>query len=91
MADSQPAAAAGDKEIQIPEWDAHQKRDSNGAANARPRKPVLAGFRSKLDSAMPSHRRYLGLSRKIFLLALLALVVILIALIVGLAVGLSSK
>jgi len=86
-------ANAGDsKEIQIPEWDnnaVNQSKDGNGAATT-PQRAFRQGFSSRLDSVMPPHKRYLGLSRKIFLMALLAVLLALLALIIGLAVGLTE-
>lgn len=45
----------------------------------------------RFDRILPPHRRYLGRSRRTFLIALLIALVCLLALIIGLAVGLSKK
>jgi hypothetical protein len=45
----------------------------------------------RFDRILPPHRRYLGLSRRTVLIALLVAFVCLLALIIGLAVGLSKK
>ena len=73
------------KEIQIPEWE-----HAGAATDARqPSGAMRAGLGAKLDSVLPSHKRYLGMRRKVFLLALLAALALL-ALIIGLAVGLTQ-
>lgn len=76
-----------DKEVEVPEWE-----HTNGSNGARPvthsAKPSL---KEKFDTAMPPHKKYLGMKRNIFLLALLAAFLALLALIVGLAVGLTQK
>lgn len=43
------------------------------------------------DRILPPHKRYLGRSRRTFLIALLVALICLLALIIGLAVGLSKK
>ena len=79
-----------EKELEIPEWEAH--RQDNLAGNARlPRRSAAAVFSNKLGSVLPPQRRCLGLSRKVFLLALAAAIVVLLALVVGLAAGLTTK
>lgn len=45
----------------------------------------------RFDRLLPPHRRYLGRSRRTFLIALLVVFVCLLALVIGLAVGLSNK
>jgi hypothetical protein len=74
-----------DKEVEVPEWEHTGAATDNGTAT---RGPTL---RQKFDSAMPPHKKYLGMRRKVFLLVLLAAVLALLALIIGLAVGLSQK
>lgn len=52
---------------------------------------VRSSRRARLDAAMPPDRKYLGMRRRVFLIAVAgALVLLLLALIIGLAVGLTS-
>ncbi|KAK6419192.1 hypothetical protein LTR95_017093 [Oleoguttula sp. CCFEE 5521] len=84
------------KETQLPEWE-HE----NGGAQTQAAAPAKRGLRrvggggagvsAKLDRVLPPHRRYLGMSRKVFLIVLLAVMLALLALIIGLAAGLSHK
>ncbi|ELQ35685.1 riboflavin aldehyde-forming enzyme [Pyricularia oryzae Y34] len=46
---------------------------------------------NRLDRILPPHRKYLGMRRRVFLIALAAAAVALLILIVGLAAGLSSR
>lgn len=48
-------------------------------------------LKDRFDRALPRHKRYLGQSRRTFLIALLVAFVCLLALVIGLAVGLSKK
>ncbi|KAM0708593.1 hypothetical protein Q7P35_005245 [Cladosporium inversicolor] len=72
-----------DKEVEVPEWEHTAAGPVTHSA-----KPSL---KEKFDTAMPPHKRYLGMKRNIFLLALLAAFLALLALIIGLAVGLTQK
>lgn len=45
----------------------------------------------RFDRILPPHRRYLGRSRRTFLIAILVAFLLLLALVIGLAVGLSKK
>lgn len=83
-AHSQPIT---DKEVEVPEWE-HTNGLNNAGATTQSAGPSL---KQKLDNAMPPHKRYLGMKRNIFLLALLATILALLALIIGLAVGLTQK
>ena len=80
------------KEIQLPEWEhgaaAAKGRKGNNAN--RPRKSAGASFATKFDSVLPPNRKYVGLSRRVFLIVLLALFIALLVLIIGLAVGLNG-
>lgn len=76
-----------DKEVEVPEWEHTGAATDNGTATRAPG-PTL---RERFDSAMPPHKKYLGMRRNIFLLVLLAAVLSLLALIIGLAVGLTQK
>jgi len=50
------------------------------------RKPTIA---QRFDRIVPPHRRYLGMSRKLFLILLAIILGILLGLIIGISVGLS--
>lgn len=63
------------------EWPRHSS--SGGAGRGR--------VSEKFNTVFPRHKRYLGLSRRIFLVCLAALLVILIAVVLGLSIGLSRK
>ena len=76
-----------DKEVEVPEWEHTNGSNSAGLA-AQSTKPSL---KEKFDTAMPPHKKYLGMKRNIFLLAILAAFLALLALIIGLAVGLTQK
>lgn len=73
----------------MPAWE--HETTSTQTGHAGPRKPLRSILVSKLDTALPPHRRYVGLSRKVFLLVLVGVSLALLALIIGLAVGLSDK
>ncbi|OQO02677.1 hypothetical protein B0A48_12206 [Cryoendolithus antarcticus] len=82
------------KETQLPEWE-HEHGDAHVAPPAKRRSRRVggggAGVSAKLDRVLPPHRRYLGMSRKLFLIVLLAVILALLVLIIGLAAGLSRK
>lgn len=84
-----PTAQAQDKDIQIPEWE-HAGVQKDGA---RPTTslPLKASLGARLDQVLPPHRKYLGMRRRMFLLALLATILALLALIIGLAAGLTTR
>lgn len=75
-----------DKEVEVPEWE-----HTNGSSSAPVTQPARPSLREKFDTAMPPHKKYLGMKRNIFLLALLAIFLALLALVIGLAVGLTQK
>lgn len=75
------------KEVEVPEWE-HTHSSNSAAAATQPARPSL---KEKFDNAMPPHKKYLGMKRNIFLIALLAIFLALLALIIGLAVGLTQK
>jgi hypothetical protein len=76
-----------DKEVEVPEWEHTGAAVDSGTATRAPGSTL----RQKFDSAMPPHKKYLGMKRKVFLLVLLVAFLALLALIIGLAVGLSQK
>jgi len=71
----------------VPEWEHTGATADNGSTTRAPG----STFRQKLDSAMPPHKKYLGMRRNVFLLVLLAAILALLALVIGLAVGLTQK
>lgn len=79
-------------ETQVPEWEhvatgrTAEKRDTG----SKPQRSIQTAFLNKLDSVLPRHKTYLGLSRKAFLWCLLISFVLLLVLIIGLAVGLNQ-
>ena len=75
------------KEVEVPEWE-HTHSSNDAGAATQSAGPTL---KQKFDSAMPPQKKYLGMKRNIFLLALLAVILSLLALIIGLAVGLTQK
>lgn len=76
-----------DKEVEVPEWE-HTNVSSGADPATQPTKPSL---KERFDTAVPPHKKYLGMKRNIFFLALLAAFLALLALIIGLAVGLTQK
>lgn len=76
------------KEIQIPEWDEAAKQ--TGARSVFQPSQLRSSVSRKLDAVLPPHRKYLGRTRKTFLIILIAIFFCLLALIIGFAVGLSS-
>jgi hypothetical protein len=50
-------------------------------------KTTRSSFAERFNRRLPAHRRYLGMSRNIFLCVLLATIVVLLALVIGLSVG----
>ncbi|KAK3680401.1 hypothetical protein LTR37_021263 [Vermiconidia calcicola] len=92
MADDIPQRSGNEKTVHVPEWEHEAAGGDDGkAVGSRPQASIRTRFTAELDSVIPPHRRYLGLSRNFFLWTLLALVLALLALIVGFAVGLSEE
>ncbi|KAK5707229.1 hypothetical protein LTR17_020862 [Elasticomyces elasticus] len=91
MATTGAAHSIPRKEIQISEWEQHAAVKHEDPTGQRVDAPVKSGgLKARLDAVFPPHRRYIGLSRKVFLIALLAAALALLALIIGLAAGLSG-
>lgn len=91
MSSAQLEEGHKERETQLPAWEHENVAPVGDGKDAQPRGSTKATLRAKLDSIMPPHRRYLGMSRKIFLWVLLAAAIALFVLIIGLAAGLSSK
>jgi hypothetical protein len=87
MTSTEAPAASHEKAVEIPEW---ENAAVNGGANGA-KKTNRPGRSFKLDSVLPAHKKYLGMSRKLFLIVLLAIFLAILALIIGLAVGLTHK
>lgn len=88
--------AAQPAPIQVPDWDDHAIKRKPVASNADPpaydtvaTQEKQSGFQAKFDSVLSPHRKYLGLTRKTFLIVAACAVLALLALIIGLAVGLT--
>jgi hypothetical protein len=86
---SDMASSTEEKQYQVPEWEHNVARQDENIA--KPRTSAKTGFSNKVDAIVPPHKRYLGMSRKVFLYVLLAVILALLALIIGLAVGLSKS
>lgn len=88
MAERSKTAAM--KEAQVLEWE-HIAARQHGVTMTGEETPRPAGLplSARLDAFMPAHRRYLGMKRRTFLIALVAALLALLALVIGLAVGLS--
>lgn len=78
-----------------PEWEhiaAGNEHKRPPGAHQFPELPsIRRKFTTKLDSILPPHRSYVGLSRKAFLLSCLAVGIAILVLIVGLAAGLGGS
>jgi len=86
----QAAEQTNIKETSVPEWEhIAANQDANGAT--RPRMSTKDSLLARLDTALPPHRKYIGLRRNVFLVALIAAILALLALIIGLAAGLSNR
>jgi hypothetical protein len=48
-----------------------------------------SSFTEKFNKRFPAHRRYIGMSRNIFLCVILGTIIVLLALVIGLSVGLT--
>lgn len=77
----------------IPEWDrnapAAAKTETGITTSHAPvPRPTL---KERLDGVLPPNRKYLGLRRRYFLIAVLCAFLALLVLIIGLAVGLTNK
>lgn len=93
-ASSAPAAPeAHTKETQVPEWEhiAAKGHGEKQAKSSRGYGSKAETLKRKFNTVIPSHRKYLGLRRNVFLVVLLAVFLALLALIIGLAVGLTEK
>ena len=79
----------GEKQYHVPEWEHNAASSGQNAPKSQP--SVKAGWSDKFNTILPPHRRYIGMSRKVFLWVLLAVLLVLLALIIGLAVGLNKS
>ena len=86
---SDMANSTQERRFQVPEWEHNAAIQDQDIAKTRT--STRTGFSTKFNAVVPPHRRYLGMSRKIFLYVLLAVILALLALIIGLAVGLSKS
>jgi len=73
----------------LPEWETSARhRGEKQASTAQPR--IKHRAIEAFERAMPAHRRYCGLTRRLACIVILAIVVAILVLIIGLAAGLSS-
>lgn len=83
---------AAAKEMQVPEWEhiaaQEASKDIGGAGAAkRPQWSAKGAF----DKAVPPHKKYVGLSRRMFLWVVLGVFLVLLVLIISLAVSLPGR
>ena len=90
MSNDDPRRDAAEKHNQVSGWE-HIAANANGNGRSSQKKPLKAVFQQKLDTTLPPHKRYIGLTRTAFLWVLLATSIVLLVLIIGLAVGLSKS
>lgn len=89
MAGHEHSHSVADKEVEVPDWE-HNPGGNENDTSAKPSASIVVTMRQKLDSIMPSRKKYLGMRRKIFLIVLLASTLALLALVIGLSVGLTQ-
>lgn len=89
MAGHEHSHSVADKEVEVPDWE-HNPEGNENDTSAKPSASIVVTMRQKLDSIMPSRKKYLGMRRKIFLIVLLASTLALLALVIGLSVGLTQ-
>lgn len=79
------------QEFHLPEWETTARHHGEKHAQKDPKYNVKEHAFIIFDRVMPSHRRYLGFSRKIACIVITVILLLLLALILGLAIGLSKK
>lgn len=85
------ASQRGPPATQLPPWETpHSHRPRDGKSRHWHRTSTKSRFINWFDKHLPPHRTYLTLTRRAFLLALLALF-LLLALTIGLAAGLTRR
>ena len=79
------------KSMRVLGWEISARRATPAAPDSIPtsRRGRFAGFSANLDRAIPPNRRYLGRSRRTFLLVVGIILLLLLGLVIGLAVGLT--
>ncbi|KAF2725720.1 hypothetical protein K431DRAFT_237783 [Polychaeton citri CBS 116435] len=83
--------ASHGESVEIPEWEQNAREAHKYSTNdARSQRSPFAVLVAKCDAVLPPHRKYLGMSRKLFLWVLFGIIVALLGLIIGLAVGLTQ-
>ena len=79
---------------QVLDWETpdinRDKNLSDHSSNGRWLKHVPIVISSKLDRMMPSHRKYCGCSRRLFLIIGCLIFLVILTLAIGLGVGLSN-
>lgn len=79
------------KSMRILGWEISAQRASpqTRSTASRPRTGRFAAFHEKFDRAVPPNQKYLGRSRRTFLIVIGVILFVLIGLVIGLAVGLT--
>ena len=71
----------------LPEWETTSRHRGEREKRSSTKERAFLIF----NRIFPGHRKYLGLSRKIFCVAIVVILLLLLALILGLAIGLSKR
>lgn len=87
--DNVPTSTA--KEINVPEWEHNATAADQRGPTSNHFANTFGAARSRFNGLMPAHKRYCRMSRRVFLLVVLATFLALLALIIGLAVGLTKQ
>jgi hypothetical protein len=78
------------KSMRVLGWEisAHRAPPHTRSTASRPRTGRFAAFHEKFDRAVPPNQKYLGRSRRTFLIVVGVILFVFIGLVIGLAVGL---
>lgn len=84
-------ATVPSKSMRVLGWEitAHRAPPPTSPQTSRPRTGRFAAFHEKFDQAVPPNQKYLGRSRRTFLIVVGLILFVLICLVIGLAVGLT--
>lgn len=93
--DSKPKPLVAQHVFQVPEWEnrviGKKEEKTTSFFHSWSISAVQTSIGARLDAILPAHRKYLGRSRKTFLLIFSGLLLAIVALAVGLGIGLSGK
>ena len=81
----------GVQEFHLPEWETTSRQRGEKQAQNGQTSSIKERASILFDRVMPKYRKYLGFSRKIACIIIIAVSLILLALILGLAIGLGKK